>query len=205
MAAPDLNLLESLKEVQENPDLPEHMRENQAFRRARITKPRWNPKEWHPIYEEVVLLECMGLKREEIAARVGFTEQHITNITKTPQAAIIRKLITARINQKATQTIEQRLESVATKAMQRVEDVMNNDVLAEKNPLGIFDRAITLLKGTQKIKSEEGGTKINRALIVSEQQFDRLIKGTALADEARRINAPPDEIVVEASDDSSVS
>jgi hypothetical protein len=183
MAAPHLI------ETDVNPDLPEHMRANEAYRRARVTKPRWNPKEWHPIYEEVVLLDCMGLKRDEIAARMGFTPVHITNILKTDQAAIVRKLVIARINGKVQLSIEQRLENVTHKAMQRVEDVMNNDVLAEKNPLGIFDRAITLLRGTQKIKPETDGTHINKALIISEQQFDRLIKGTELADEARRLHA----------------
>jgi len=186
------------KETQVNPDLPEHMEENQTFRRARITKPRWNPKEWHPIYEEVVLLDCMGLKRSEIASRIGFTEMHISHILKTEQAQIVRKLVIARINGKAQQTIEQRLETVTLKAMQRVEDVINNDVLAEKNPLGLFDRAITLLKGTRKIQPEDGGTHINRALIVSEQQFDKMIKGTALADEAKRLHSgTKEEIVVE--------
>lgn len=180
----------ALKEVLVNPDLPAHMRENAAFRRARITKPRWNPKEWHPIYEEVVLLDCMGLKRSEIASRMGFTEAHITNILKTEQAAVVRKLVIARINGKVQHTIEQRLENVTLKAMQRVEDVMNDDKLAEKNPLGIFDRAITVLRSTKKIQPEDsGGTHINKALIVSEHQFDRLMKGTALADEAKRLNA----------------
>lgn len=183
MAAP--NLIETY----ENPDLPEHMRENEVTRRARITRPRWNPKEWHPIYEEVVLLDCMGYKRSEIGARMGFTEAHVTNILKTPQAEIVRKLVIARINNKAMQTIEQRLETVTAKAMTRVEEVINDDELAKKNPLGIFDRAITLLKGTRKIQPEESGTHIHKALIVSEHQFDKLLKGTALADEARRLNA----------------
>lgn len=183
MAAP--NMIETF----ENPDLPEHMRENEVTRRARITRPRWNPKEWHPIYEEVVLLDCMGYKRSEIGARMGFSEMHVTNILKTPQAAIVRKLVIARINNKAMQTIEQRLETVTEKAMTRVEEVINDDELAKKNPLGIFDRAITLLKGTRKIQPEESGTHIQKALIVSEQQFDKLLKGTALADEARRLHA----------------
>jgi hypothetical protein len=183
MAAPNL------VETHINPDLPKHMADNQAFRKARITKPKWEPKKWHPIYEEVVLLDCMGLKRSEIAQRVGFTEHHVTEIFNTPQAAIVRKLVMARINEKAVQTIEQRLEKVTLKAMARVEDVMQDDELAKKNPLGIFDRAITLLRGTKKIAGENSETNINKALIVSEHQFEKLMKGTALADEARKIHA----------------
>jgi len=183
----------NLVETHINPALDGQMEENRIFRRARITKPRWNPKEWHPIYEEVVLLDCMGYKRSEIAIRMGFSEMHITNVLKTDQAAIVRKLVLARINSKAMQTIEQRLEAVTLKAMKRVEDVMNNDVLAEKNPLGIFDRAITVLRGTRKIQPEtDGGSHIGKAIIVSDHQFDKLMKGTAMADEAKRLHATPE-------------
>ena len=51
MAAP--NLIESLSD----PDL---IREERGVRRARIERPRWNPKEWHPVYEEVVMLDVLG-------------------------------------------------------------------------------------------------------------------------------------------------
>lgn len=197
MAAP--NLVETHINPALNGDSP--LDENRAVRRARITRPRWNPKEWHPIYEEVVLLDCMGYKRTEIAYRMGFSDMHVTNILKTEQAAIVRKLVLARINGKAMQTIEQRLETVTLKAMQRVEDVINNDTLAEKNPLGVFDRAITLLKGTRKIQPDtESGPHIGKAIIVSDQQFDKLIKGTAMADEAKRLHAIPSEAIVADSD-----
>ncbi|HEX9430571.1 MAG TPA: hypothetical protein VF944_09355 [Candidatus Bathyarchaeia archaeon] len=175
-----------LTEVQRNPDL-DAFEQNRVARRARITRPKWNPKQWHPIYEEVVLLDAMGLSRKDIALEKGFTETHVTNIMNTEQAKIIKQLLIARLRKKHEETIDQRLEKMALKAMDRVEEVMQNDELAEKNPLGLFDRAIVLLKGTKKIATEET-TNIKNAMIVSEQGLDRLLKGMEKADEARRLH-----------------
>lgn len=184
MAAPNL------VETHINPEL-QQMEENRAARKARINRPRWNPKEWHPVYEEVVLLDCMGLSRSDIAVEKGFTEEHITSILKTEQAKIIRRIVEQKIREKHDFTVEQRLERLANKAMTRVEDVINNDKVAETNPLGLFDRAIVLLKATKKIAPEEPGTNIGKALIVTDAAMDKLIKGMAVADEARRLHALP--------------
>lgn len=181
MAAPHLI------ETQDNPAL-RVMEENAARRRARIVRPRWNPKQWHPVYEEVVLMDCLGLARKDIALEKGFTEQHITNICATPQAAIIRELFRKRMAAKYEGTVEERLERITQKAMDRIENVINNDELEKKNPLGLFDRAITVLKATSKIK-EAPTTNVEKQLIVSDEQFTKLLEGTKKADEAKRLHS----------------
>lgn len=186
----------ALVEVHVNPDL-QQMEENQARRRARITKPKWNPKQWHPVYEEVVLLDCLGLSRKEIALEKGFTETHITSICQTPQAGMIREIFRRRMVKKYEQTVENRLETLAQRAMDRVEEVITDDDLAKKNPLGLFDRAITVLKSTNKIKEAPSQVN-NNTLIVSDEAMDKLTRGLDLADEARRLHAPKNEIVVDA-------
>lgn len=186
----------ALTEVSLNPEL-QQMEENRAARRARITRPRWDPKKWHPVYEEVVLLDCLGYSRKQIAEEKGFTEQHITNITNTPQAAIIREVFRKRMAAKYEGTVEERLERLTAKAMKRIEDVIENDDLMAKNPLGLFDRAITVLKSTNKIK-ETPATQNTLQLVVTEDQLDRLQKGTELADKARALNAGKTEIVINA-------
>lgn len=186
----------ALVEVHVNPDLRQ-MEENQARRRARITRPKWNPKQWHPVYEEVALLDCLGLSRKEIALEKGFTEAHITNICQTPQAGMIREIFRRKMAKKYEQTVEARLETLAQRAMDRVESVIEDDDLAKKNPLGLFDRAITVLKSTNKIKEAPSQVN-NNTLIVSDEAMDKLTRGLDLADEARRLHAPKNEIVVDA-------
>jgi len=177
-----------LVEVHVNPELAQ-MEENQARRRARITKPKWNPRQWHPVYEEVVLLDCLGLARKDIALEKGFTEAHITNICQTPQAQIIREIFRRKMAKKYEATVEDRLERLSQKAMDRIADVIDDDEIAKKNPLGLFDRAITVLKSTNKIK-EVPTTHIENKLIVSDEAMARLERGMALADEAKRLHAP---------------
>lgn len=182
MAAPHL------VETQVNPEL-DQMRENAARRRARITRPKWNPKQWHPVYEEVVLMDCLGLARRDIALEKGFTEQHITNICQTPQAKIIRELFRRRMAEKYEGTVEERLERLTAKAMKRIEEVIEDDKIAEKNPLGLFDRAITVLKATNKIKEAPAEHVHEHRLMVTDEQMDRLKKGTELADQARQLHS----------------
>jgi hypothetical protein len=177
----------ALVEVSQNPELAQ-MEENAARRRARITRPKWDPKQWHPVYEEVVLMDCLGLSRKDIALEKGFTEAHITNITQTPQAAIIREVFRRKMAEKYEGTVEDRLERVAQKAMKRIEDTIENDELFKKNPLGLFDRAITVLKATKHIKEEVAQTN-NLTLVVTDEQMDKLRKGTELADKAKLLHS----------------
>jgi hypothetical protein len=133
-------------------------------------------------------MDCLGLARKDIALEKGFTEQHITNICKTPQAGVIRELFRKRMAAKYQGTIEDRLERITHKAMDRIEGVINDDKIMEKNPLGLFDRAITVLKSTNKIK-EAPTTNVEKQLVVSDEQFNKLIEGTKKADEAKRLHS----------------
>ncbi len=178
----------TMVETSTNPDLAQ-MDENSAKRRARNTRPKWNPKQWHPVYEEVVLLDCLGFSRKDIALEKGFTETHITNITSTSQARIIREVFQRKMAAKYEATVETRLERLSQKAMDNIEAVITSDALMEKNPLSIFDRSITLLKATKHIKDEPAVQNTQNILTITDEQMDRLAKGTKLADQAKLLNA----------------
>lgn len=198
MAAP------KYEEVQIDPALQE-FENNRIARRARINRPRWNPKEWHPVYEEVVLMDVLGYKRSEIALEKGFTETHITNILKTEQASIIRKIVIKRMEQKREETITQRLDRIAEKAMARVEEVIENDDLAAKNPLGIFDRAIATLRAAKKISAEDEGRVNNKNIFITDEAMTRLMKGTEIADRAKQLHGMVNIDVTPESVDGTVS
>lgn len=165
------------------------LEDNRARRSARINRPRWNPKQWHPVYEEIVLLDSLGYKNIAIAEMKGFTKEHISNILCTPQAKLIKQLILARMEKKRDETIDQRLERIAEKAMSRVEETINNDELAAKNPLGLFDRAITVLKATNKIKEQPTAVDNSRTIIVTDTQMEKLNRAMQLSDEAKQLNS----------------
>lgn len=165
------------------------LEENRARRAARINRPKWSPKQWHPVYEEVVLLDMLGYKNIVIAEMKGFTKEHISNILNTPQAKLIKELTVKRMEKKREETIEQRLDRLANKAMERLEETINNDELAAKNPLGLFDRAITVLKSTNNIKEQPTSVDNSRTIIVTDAQMEKLNRAMALSDEAKQLNS----------------
>jgi len=166
---------------------PNELEENQVRRQARINRPRWEPKKWHPVYEEVVLLSALGYSNIDIAKQKGFTTVHVSNILCTQQAKTLMEMISIRLRHKTGESMEDRLERYAEKAMQRVEEVLNDDEYAMRSPGGIFDRAITVLKVTNKVKSE-GSTTVNNNLVVPVEAMLELKKGMELSDKARSMN-----------------
>lgn len=169
---------------------PEAFAENAAVRRARINRPRWEPKKWHPVYEEIVLLDALGYKNTDIAKEKGFTTVHISNILNTPQAKVLKEILIKRLRSRGEETIEQRLDRLAHKAVDRVEEVLEKDEYASKNPGGIFDRAITLLKVTGKVKDPEAQRPVN-TLMVPVEMMQALSDAIRISDEARNINRLP--------------
>jgi len=176
MSAPKLDLLE----------------ENAKERRSRIHRPHWNPKKWHPVYEEVIMLDIIGYKRTEIADMKGFTPAHITNICNSKRGEMIRELVTNKIRatvlEKSERTIEQRMEAVASKAVERIEAVIESDELAEKSPFAVFDRATTYLRSVGKIKDPDRDNG-SRPLMIPAESMKVLLDGIKVADEAKRLHS----------------
>lgn len=158
-------------------------------RPARLTK--WVPKKWELYHQEIVLLATSGMSNEDIATKYGMTKQHVSNILGTPQAALLRKEILDRLQERAAQRIPERLEAIAVKAVDRIHDVINDDELAKSHPFQMVDRSVKLLQGTKKIDKERdggGGVKVDRAIILSGSHSKELLEGLAKADEAKRLH-----------------
>jgi len=176
MSAPKMDLLE----------------ENAKERRSRLHRPHWNPKKWHPVYEEVVMLDIMGYKRTEIADMKGFTPAHITNICNCKRAEMIRELVSSKIRatvlEKSERTIEERMEAVTSKAVERIEAVIENDELAEKSPFAVYDRCMTYLRSTGKISDPEKDID-SRPLMIPAESMKVLLDGIRVADEAKRLHS----------------
>jgi len=157
----------------------------ELIRPAQLRKPHWNPKRWHPVYEEVVLMDLMGYKNIEIARLKGFTVQHISNILQTEQASRLRELAIARQRALGTQTFEMRLERATERAMNRIESVLENDEYAEKNPGGIFDRSLKLLQSTKKVGKTDGTDVVNNVMVVPASSIAQMKEALAESDAVR--------------------
>lgn len=161
-----------------------------AARRARLNRPRWEPKVWHPVYEEIVLLSALGYSNLDIAADKGLTPVHISNILCTPQAKMIMRLVIGQYEKKRELTIDQRLNAIAEKAVGRVEEVIGNDAYAAKNPGGMFDRALSLLKATNKVKEPDAIVQ-RSTLVIPSEVFERFTVAMERSQRERRELAAP--------------
>lgn len=117
----------------------------QGRRGARMT-PKWDPKNWKPVYESIIALSCTGLSNEEVGKRFGYTAQTVSNLRNCPMG---KKLIAHISNQLRTlnnESITERVASLQAKALERVETVIFSEEAFAEKPLAIFDRSLEILK-----------------------------------------------------------
>ncbi len=110
--------------------------------KPRRLKKRWNPKEWKPEYEAIVALSCTGLAHTIIAERYGYTPIHIGNIVNCEYGKALRAIILAKLRSDVSLATPDLIKDTQAKAVERIHAVLNNDILAENNPLAIFDRSL---------------------------------------------------------------
>lgn len=115
-------------------------------------KNHWEPVEWHPFYEQIVLELCAGAKNIELARKYGMTAQQICNINRTRQAKEVKDRVLAEIQSGYKTNINDRLAAIKEKAIKHIEDILDNEQLAIDKPLAVADRAIKLLEGTNVLK-----------------------------------------------------
>lgn len=171
------------------------------LRGARAHK-KWVPKKWEPVYESIVALSCTGLSNEEVGKRFGYGKQQVSNILNTPQAKKLKEIINERIRAANTNTITERMDSMANKAMKHIEFVLDRPTEDFKNPLAIFDRSLAFLKGAGIAKADTSvpsptvnnihNTHVERAMILNSDQSKLLNDGLKKADQVKVIHSVTD-------------
>lgn len=154
--------------------MPESIREPR-FRNNRRGRPKgrtgsdnerkWQPVRWQPLYEQFVMLSCLGVSNTDIAKRFDYTPQQVSNVLNTEKAREIQKFAVEHIRKNSMATTMQRIEMLSAKAADRIEAVLNNDELAEKSPFAIFDRSLALLRANKVVSSVGDPTAPNGSSI----------------------------------------
>ena len=122
---------------------------------AKIVK--WIPKEWTPVYEQIVHLDCMGISQTKIAERFNYTPVMISKICCTPQAKIIRRKVLEHLAEKNKEFQEERFDRVKVQAMERISATLEDDALFAADPFAVVDRAFKLLEKTGTIGDKSKG------------------------------------------------
>lgn len=167
----------------------------QGVRGARIT-PRWDPKNWKPIYESIIALSCTGLSNTVVAERFGVTPQTVSNLRSSEKGKKLISLIAARVRDMNNESIGERVAALQSKALERVETVIMSDEAFAERPLAIFDRSLQVLKsGILKEERPANGMpqigNINKAVFmsVSPEGAKQLNDGLNKADQVKVIHS----------------
>lgn len=177
--------------------------EEVGFGEKKASFHRWVPRRWEAKYDQIVLAATLGLSsNKELAETHGYTPQQISNILNTPQAAKIRKAVHDKIQKDISSDLPMRLERVAAKSVERLENLVNNDAIAENKPMEIGHLALKILSGVGKMKGDNHDRPTSNTFIFASGDIADLKNAIALSDEASKMHAPkllkdPFEIVKE--------
>lgn len=137
----------------------------------------WQPKVWKPKYEQIVALGIIGKSNIFIAEQFSMTPTQVSNILNCEKAREIKRLASQDIS-KVTTDISERLNILASRALDHLEAIQNDPKYMENSPFAVVDRGLRILEGLNhlKIKSEVNITN-NKAIMLSPDIAKRLEEG----------------------------
>jgi hypothetical protein len=119
---------------------------------------------------------------------VGFTIQHIYNILNLEEAEKIRTALLERMREKTVESIPTQMEYIATKTLSRLRSVVDSDDLFEKSPFAVIDRGLKVAEGLGHFragKATDGGTHIEKAIILTGDRATQFAEGLEKANEVK--------------------
>ena len=164
-------------------------RNDDPNRPARLVK--WVPKEWTPVYEQIVSLDCMGVSQKKIAEQFDMTNVMVSKICSTPQAKIFRRKVLEVLAERNKEFQKDRFERVQVQAMERISSVLEDDNLFTADPFAVVDRAFKLLEKTRVLGGGESRGDVNIAgnvNMLSQTSIVELKDGLAKARESRELH-----------------
>lgn len=164
----------------------------------RLLRPpeKWKPKRWRPEYEVIVSLSNTGMSHQAVADRffelsgTRYTVQHISNIVNTPEAKAFSEQCIAKIRGDFQETVSDRIAKAQQRALDRIENVLNNDDIFEASPFAVVDRSLRLLQLSKHSTGGEGGqiaNTINNNFLLTADAAKIIREGTDKADEVARL------------------
>lgn len=143
---------------------------------------KWEPKEWHPFYEEIVIKSARGHTNKQLAQEYGVTPQHIMNICTTQQAKKIRAELIDNVRSMGMSQSERRM-AIADKALERIESYFTDDEEYDKRKGAMTDRAMKLLQGVGELKGEQVANQ--NVTVIGDKLGEKLIAALNKSDQVR--------------------
>jgi len=157
---------------------------------------KWQPKKWSVQYEQIVLMDLMGLKGYEIAEKVGLTPQHVYNILGCDEAIAIQRAMVGRVR-KDSFSITDVLQEIQELTVKRLKESLRDDDVFRTSRLGFIGKGIDVMKGLGEHLKNAPTTVVNQQFAIPPSVADRFLKGLEKADEARALRSGNEVAVVE--------
>jgi hypothetical protein len=98
-------------------------------------------KNWKPIHTSIVLDYAQGRTISQLCEKYGFASSTIANIVRSKKAKDILARIESNILRSGTESFPDAVKKGKILAFERMQQLLQNDTLAEKAPFAFFDKA----------------------------------------------------------------
>ena len=153
-----------------------------------MAKERASADRWGIKNDQIVLMSLMpGMNHAEVARQFGCTRQHVSQLVKDPRAGEIIEIAKRKLREHLIEGIEGELDVMARLAVKVIRKTLEADIDPLHGAKANQDRqASKLLEGRGFLREEGKGAE--GGMQMSQDQFERLMKGMEKADEVRGID-----------------
>lgn len=161
------------------------MTETTERRPAKLGKSkRWVPKKWDIIYDQMIIMSCLGKTNKEIGETFGYGPQQVCNILNTDRAKESKRILIEHVRATGL-TITERLAKLEEASLKNIEHALTDESLRIKSPLAIADRSLAFLKGMGKLEGDKPKEqKATTNIFLGNELASKLIAGIEKANEA---------------------
>lgn len=150
----------------------------------------YNPVTWKPLYDAIIMeLIMFGSKKKVIAEKYKVTPQTVSNIINCDEGRVKIRAAQERVRETMLRSIPQRMNDIAEKAVDRMQEFINDDTLYEKSPFAVIDRSMRFMQGTKLLADKDHVADKPEVINLSEKAMDRLSHALERINES--INPPP--------------
>ena len=150
----------------------------------------WEPKDWKPLYEQIILFAISGRNNKEIAHIVKRTPAMVGMVLRSQAAKKRQAELLNNVRETVFAGVDERLAEATVAGAEKIHKVMTDEQYFEVAPFAVFDRAMKLLTGSGKLSANEKQAQLNvqKMLVVQGDQAQDLVKGLLEANEVQRMH-----------------
>jgi len=150
----------------------------------------WEPKDWKPLYEQIILLSISGRNNKDIALLVKRTPAMVGMVLRSQAAKKRQSELLENVRETIFAGIDEKIAEATVAGADRIHTVMTDKAYFEATPFAVVDRAMKLLQSSGNLSVNEKAAQLNvdKMLVLQGDQTSDLVKGLLEANEVQRMH-----------------